>query len=131
MPNLESCAIIYYILTKEGINMVIIAVIYGLIFLIFFLVAIAVMQIKLAGIKIKDFWTFIEANQILDKLYLFAKKYEQLDVNTQILFLSEAEKVFNAFEKVPEVLWEEEYQKYMEVLNTYKDIKVMRWVSNS
>ena len=89
------------------------------------------MQIKLAGIKIKDFWTFIEANQILDKLYLFAKKYEQLDVNTQILFLSEAEKVFNAFEKVPEVLWEEEYQTYMEVLNTYKDIKVMRWVSNS
>ena len=131
MPNLESCAIIYYILTKEAINMVIIAVIYGLIFLIFFLVAIAVMQIKLAGIKIKDFWTFIEANQILDKLYLFAKKYEQLDVNTQILFLSEAEKVFNAFEKVPEVLWEEEYQTYMEVLNTYKDIKVMRWVSNS
>ena len=124
------CAIIIYITTKEGIIMIIVAVIYVLIFLIFFLGAVAVMQIKLAGIRIKDFWSFIEANQILDKLYVFAKKYEKLDVHSQLVFLKEAEKVFNAFEKVPEVLWEEEYQKYMEVLNAYKDIKMVRWASN-
>lgn len=106
------------------------AIIYMLVLVVFFLVALAVMQIKLAGIKIKDFCSFIEANQILDKLYFFAKKYENLDVRAQLIFLKEAEKVFDAFEKVPEVLWEEEYQKYMEVLNTYKDIKMVRWVSN-
>ena len=106
------------------------AIIYILMLIAFFLGALAVMQIKLAGIKIKDFWSFIEANQILDKLYIFAKKYEKLDVRTQLIFLKEAEKVFDAFEKVPEVLWEEEYQKYMEVLNTYKDIKMVRWASN-
>lgn len=117
--------------TKEGIIMVIIAAIYILIFLAFFLGALAVMQIKLAGIKIKDFWSFIEANQMLDKLYIFAKKYEKLDLNAQLIFLKEAEKVFNAFEKVPEVLWEEEYQKYMEVLNAYKDIKMVRWASSN
>lgn len=111
--------------------MVIIAAIYILIFLAFFLGALAVMQIKLAGIKIKDFWSFIEANQMLDKLYIFAKKYEKLDLNAQLIFLKEAEKVFNAFEKVPEVLWEEEYQKYMEVLNAYKDIKMVRWASSN
>ena len=108
----------------------IITIIYVLIFLIFFLVALSVAQIRLAGIKVKDFWTFIEANQMLDKLYAFARKYERLDVNSQLIFLEEAEKVFDAFEKVPDVLWEEEYQKYMEVLNTYKDIKMVRWMSN-
>ena len=49
-------------------------VIYLLIFVIFALVAIAVMQIRMAGIKIKDFWGFIQANEILDRLYKFSKK---------------------------------------------------------
>lgn len=105
-------------------------IIYILLFVIFFLIALAVAQIKLAGMKVKDFWSFVEANQILDKLYIFAKKYEKLDVREQLIFLNEAERVFDAFDKVPNVLWEEDYQKYMEVLNTYKDIKMLRWASN-
>lgn len=105
-------------------------IIYVLIFFVFLLVAIAVAQIKLAGMKVKDFWSFVEANQVLDKLYIFAKKYQKLDVREQLIFLKEAERVFDAFDKVPSILWEEEYQKYMEVLNTYKDIKMVRWASN-
>lgn len=106
------------------------AVIYILIFLIFLLVVIAIAQIRMAGIKVKDFYGFIEANQKLDKLYLFAKKYEKLSPQQQIIFLMEAETVFNAFEKVPDALWEEDYDKYMKVLDTYKEIKVVRWASN-
>ena len=64
---------------------------------------------------------------MLDKLYAFSKKYQKLSTQEQIIFLSEAEKVFQAFEKVPDDLWEEEYQKYMEVLDRYKDIKLLRW----
>ncbi len=105
-------------------------IIYILLFAVFFLVMLAVAQIRLAGIKVKDFWSFVEANQVLDKLYVFAKKYEKLDVREQLVFLKEAERVFDAFDKIPNVLWEEEYQKYMEVLNRYKDIKMMRWQSN-
>lgn len=105
-------------------------VIYILIFAIVGLMAYAVMQLKLAGIKVKDFWSFIEANQMLDKLYAFSKKYEKMSVQEQIIFLMEAEKVFDAFEKVPQMIWEEEYEKYSDVLNTYKDIKVLRWASN-
>ena len=105
------------------------AVIYILIFLIFALIVFAVMQIKMAGLNVKDFFTFIEANEMLDKLYKFAIRYEKLTPMEQLIFLKEAEKVFNAYEKVPEILWEDEYQKYMEVLNTYKDIKLVRWVS--
>ena len=108
----------------------ILIIFYILIFVIFFLIAISVAQIKLAGMKVKDFWSFIEANQILDKLYVFAKKYQKLDVKEQLIFLKEAERVFEAFDKVPNALWEEDYQKYMEVLNTYKDIKMLRWASN-
>ena len=85
---------------------------------------------RAAGIKVKDFWSFIEANQMLDKLYRFSKKYEKLNNQEQIIFLTEAEKVFDAFDKVPEVLWEEEYQKYMEVLEKYKDVKMVRWAGN-
>ena len=117
-------------ITKEGIYMGLIIIIYILLFAIFFLVMLAVAQIRLAGMKVKDFWSFVEANQILDKLYVFAKKYEKLDVREQLVFLKEAERVFDAFDKVPNILWEEEYQKYIEVLNRYKDIKMMRWQSN-
>lgn len=109
----------------------ILVVIYILVFLIFALCLYAVTQIKLLGIKIKDFWSFIEANQMLDKLYAFSKKYQKMSPQEQIIFLMEAEKVFSAFDKVPKMIWEEEYEKYEDVLNTYKDIKVLRWVSSN
>lgn len=110
--------------------MAILAVIYILIFIIFALVAYSVMQIKLFGIKVKDFWSFIEANQMLDRLYHFAKQYENMTTQEQIIYLAEAEKIFTAFDKVPDTLWEEEYEKYKEVLKKYKDIKMFRWASN-
>ncbi|MCI9015690.1 MAG: hypothetical protein HFJ53_00765 [Clostridia bacterium] len=105
-------------------------IVYILVFVIFTLVAVAVMQIRLAGMKIKDFWSFVKANELLDELYFFANKKGDLSSQEQVIFLMEAEKVFSAFEKVPNMLWEEEYQKYREVLNKYKDIKVLRWASN-
>ena len=76
-------------------------IIYILIFIIFALIAYSILQLRLAGLNVKDFWSFIQA-----------------------------EKVFNAFDKVPKMIWEEEYEKYSDVLNTYKDIKVLRWASN-
>ena len=104
--------------------------IYILILLVFCLIAFAVFQIKAAGMKVKDFWSFVKANETLDKLYKFSKKYEKLSPQEQVIFLAEAEKVFSAFDKVPDLLWEEEYNKYMEVLNKYKDLRVLRWTSN-
>ena len=105
-------------------------IIFMLVIMIIFLVGFAVMQIKSAGMNVKDFWTFIKANETLDKLYAFSKKYEKLSTTEQLIFLKEAEKVFDAFDKVPSAIWEEDYQKYMEVLSTYKDIKIVRWESN-
>ena len=105
-------------------------IMYILIFIVVALFGYAVVQIKLFGLNVKDFWSFIEANQMLDKLYVFAKKYEKLSTQEQIIYLTEAEKIFNAFDKVPATLWEEEYEKYSEVLDKYKDIKVKRWNSN-
>lgn len=106
-------------------------VIYILIFMIFALVAYAVLQIKLFGMRVKDFWSFIEANQMLDRLYRFAKQYENMSPQEQIIYLSEAEKIFRAFDNVPNELWEEEYDKYKEVLKKYKDIKMLRWAATS
>ena len=108
----------------------IISIIYILVFVIVSLIAFAIMQLNLAGIKVKDFWSFIEANQMLDKLYAFSKRCEKLSPQEQIIFLSEAEKIFKAFDKIPNTLWEEEYEKYKEVLNRYQNIRVLRWVSN-
>ena len=105
-------------------------IIYILLFLIFAFVAFAVFQLKMAGIKVKDFYSFIEANQKLDKLYDFAKKYEKLTPQQQLMFLMEAENIFDAFDKVPDALWEDDYDKYMKVLDKYKEIKVVRWASN-
>ena len=110
--------------------MIFLVIIYILIFILYLLIVFSVAQIKAAGMNVKDFWSFIEANQMLDKLYKFSKKYEKLNSQEQIVFLKEAEKVFDAFDKVPEILWEEEYQKYMEVLDKYQDVKMVRWAQN-
>ncbi len=108
-----------------------IIVIYGLILIIFCLIVFSFMQIRLAGIKVKDFWTFIKANQSLDALYRFSKRYERMNNQEQIIFLKEAERVFQAFDKVPDVLWEEEYSKYADVLSAYQSIRMLRWQANS
>lgn len=109
----------------------ILTIIYILVFIIFALIAYAILQIKLFGMKVKDFWTFIEANQMLDKLYNFAKQYENMSPQEQVIYLSEAEKIFRAFDNVPNELWEEEYDKYREVLTKYQDIKMLKWASTS
>ncbi len=110
--------------------MALLMIIYILIFAIFALCGYAVMQIKLAGMNVKDFWSFIEANQILDKLYEFSKKYRTLNKQQQVVYLMEAEKVFDAFDKIPDIIWEDEFKKYDEVLKKYKEIKMERWISN-
>ncbi len=102
-------------------------IIYFLIFVIFALVATAILQIRIAGIKIKDFWGFIQANEMLDKLYKFSKKSKSMTPQEQIIFLAEAEKVFDAYDKIPSIVWENEYRKYSEVLDAYKNIRVIRW----
>jgi len=115
---------------QRGRKMKLLTIVYILIFIVFALVLYAIMQIKLLGIKVKDFWDFIEANQMLDKLYIFAKQYQSMSAQEQVIYLAEAEKIFTAFDKVPEELWDEEYEKYKQVLKKYKDIKMFRWASN-
>ena len=108
-----------------------IAIILILIFIIVTLIAFAVMQINMAGIEVKDFWSFIKADEELDKLYLFSKKYNKMSPQEKIIFLQETEKVSNAFEKIPSMIWEDEYSKYRDVMDTYRDIKVDRWKDSS
>ena len=115
-----------YILRRE-IKMEIAVIIYILLLIIFGLIAFSILQLKLAGIKVKDFWSFIQANQMLDKLYIFSKKYQYMSPQEQLIFLSEAEKVFDAFDKIPDMVWEDEYRKYSQVVDTYKNIRVSRW----
>ena len=71
--------------------MAILTIIYILVFIIFALIAYAILQIKMFGMKIKDFWSFIEANQMLDKLYKFARQYENMSPQEQIIYLAEAQ----------------------------------------
>lgn len=106
-------------------------IIYILLLIIVGLIAFSILQLKLAGIKVKDFWSFIQANQMLDKLYIFSRKYKIMSPQEQLIFLSEAEKVFNAFDKIPDMIWEEEYRKYSQVVDVYKNIRLDRWNSNN
>ena len=57
--------------------------IYFLVFIIFALIGYAVLQIKLFGMNVKDFWSFIEANQTLDRLYEFSKNYAHIIISCQ------------------------------------------------
>ncbi len=105
-------------------------VIYILILIIFALVGYAILQIRLFGINVKDFWSFIQADQTLDRLYDYSKRYEYLTPQQQILYLKEAETIFEAFDKMPRELWEEENDKYEFILERYKEIKLNRWSEN-
>ncbi len=107
--------------------MEIMTLIYLLIFIVFALIATAVLQIRMAGIKVKDFWGFIQANQMLDQLYKFSKRYKLMSPQEQVIFLAEAEKVFEAYDKIPSIVWEDEYRKYSEVLQAYQNVRVTRW----
>lgn len=107
--------------------MIAIVIICILVTIILLLTLLAIFQIKMAGMEVKDFVSFIKANDTLNKLYAFSIKYDKLTPQQQVLFLQEADTIFDAFGKVPDALWEEEYQKYMEILNKYKDIKIKRW----
>ena len=107
-----------------------IAVICLLVFIIFVLVALAVMQIRMAGIKIKDFMGFIQANEMLDKLHKFSRRYKMMSPQEQVIFLAEAEKVFDAYDKIPSIVWEDEYRKYSDVLQAYQNIRMTRWSEN-
>ena len=69
---------------------------------------------------------------MLDKLYAFSNRCKKMSPQEQLIFLSEAEKVFNAFDKIPDMIWEDEYRKYSQVLEEYKNIRIKRWnTSNS
>ncbi len=103
------------------------AIIFILLMFIIVLIIIAIMQIRMAGIKVKDFFSFIDANQKLDSLVRFAQKYDKMSPQEQIIYLTEAEKMFDSFDKIPSTVWEDERDKYSKVLETYKNIRVMRW----
>ena len=103
------------------------AVIFILVIFIVILVAMAIVQIRMAGIKVKDFFSFIDANQKLDSLVRFAQKYDKMSPQEQIIYLKEKEKMFDSFDKIPSTVWEDERDKYSKVLETYKNIRVMRW----
>ena len=106
---------------------IVLTTIYILLLVIAALVGYTILQIKLNGMKVKDFWSFIKAIQNLEVLYKFSKRYEKMNAQEQIIFLSEAEKMFKAFDKVPTQIWEDEYDKYSHILDTYKSIKMLRW----
>lgn len=103
------------------------AVIFILLIFIIILIAMSIVQIRMAGIKVKDFMSFIDANQKLDSLANFAKRYETMSPQEQIVYLMEAETLFESFDKIPSTVWEDERDKYSKVLDTYKNIRVMRW----
>ena len=80
------------------------AVVFILAMVILFLTVLAVYQIKMAGMNVTDFWSFIKANETLDKLYAFSVKCDRLTPQQQIIFMQEADKIFEAFDKVPYAL---------------------------
>lgn len=112
----------------EGDIMVIIYFLYLLLFVLVGVLGIVCIKIKSAGMNVNDFFKFVIAINDLDNLYIFSKNNSKMTKNEQTVFLREAEKIFSIFEKIPSIIWEDEYEKYNKVLETYKDIKVLRWV---
>ncbi|MBR2745071.1 MAG: hypothetical protein IKE01_07280 [Clostridia bacterium] len=107
--------------------MLIIYILYLLVFVATVFVGIVCFRIKETGMNVKDFFAFIHAINDLDVLYVFSKNNTKMTEIEQMIFMKEAEKVFSKFEKVPSMIWEDEYEKYSQVLETYRNIKLLRW----
>ncbi|MBQ3408994.1 MAG: hypothetical protein IJH12_07325 [Clostridia bacterium] len=107
--------------------MVIIYVIYLVLFVVAIVAACVCLKIKASGMNVKDFLEFIVAINDLDTLYIYSKSKIHMNDSEQKAFLKEAEKMFSKFEKVPSMIWEDEYEKYSQVLETYKNIRMLRW----
>ena len=107
--------------------MKLLAIIFILLILIVVLIVVAVAQLRAAGIKVTDFYSFVKANESLDQLYIFAQKYNKMTPQEQLIYLIEAERMLAAFDKVPEVMWADEQGKYNEVVSTYQKIRLDRW----
>ena len=111
--------------------MVILYILYLLLFFIIAVGGIICIKIKSVGMNVKDFFKFVLAINDLDNLYVFSKNNKKMTKKEQTIFLKEAEKIFSIFEKIPSIIWEDEYEKYKQVLETYKDIRVLRWADAS
>lgn len=107
--------------------MVIFYIIYVIIFVAIIAAAYVCMRIKASSMNVKDFFDFVFAINDLDMLYAYSKNKVHMNENEQKAFLTEAEKVFSKFEKIPSMIWEDEYEKYSQVLETYKSIRMLRW----
>lgn len=107
--------------------MVIIYLVYLVLFVLIGVFGIICMKIKSSGMNVGDFFRFVVAVGDLDALYNYSVRAEDMTKKEQIAFLKSAEKMFDAFEKVPSIIWEDEYDKYSEVLERYQNIKVLRW----
>lgn len=107
--------------------MVIIYILYLLLFVAFSFIGIVCLKIKASGMNVKDFLEFVYAINDLDNLYVYSKNNTRMTKTEQTMFLKEAEKIFSKFEKIPSIIWEDEYEKYSQVLETYKNIRLLNW----
>ena len=107
--------------------MVIIYILYTILLVVGIIAAYVCFRIKASGMNVKDFFEFIFAINDLDTLYIYSKRKNSMSDVEQKAFLREAEKLFSKFEKIPSMIWEDEYEKYSQVLETYRSIRLLRW----
>lgn len=98
--------------------------------IIILLITFAINFLKSLGIEVKDFISFIKADQKLDQINNLSKRYNALNLKEKIYFLDESQKIFEAFSKMPQRLRDKEYSKYMEILDTYQKAKIDKWKNN-
>ena len=105
----------------------ILMIVYILLMIVTIVIGYTIVQIKLCGIELKDFIPFIKAMQEMDFLCKYSQTYEKMSKQEQLIFLMESEKVFKILEKVPQYIWEDEYDKYDKILHAYKQVRMLRW----
>ena len=78
----------------------ILAIIVILLVFIVLLIASVVAQMRAVGIKVTDFWSFINANQELDSLYEFSKRSTKMTPLQQVIYLQHLIKFHKQYGKM-------------------------------
>ena len=107
------------------------SVILGVIYIVLFIgTAIAVFYtgiIYTSGLTWKDVFEYIDASSKLYELEIKAKKSDKMSWNQQLLFMQDAEKMFKAYDKMPDVIKSNEYAEYKDIVDAYQRIRCLRW----
>lgn len=105
--------------------------IYIIIMIIGVILAICTINIYTEGLTWSSIFKFLNATIKLDELAKQSNYYRNFNKEQRDNFLKDSQEVFDSFEGMPRMLWEEYDVTYSKLIDIYKSIRMLKWQEQS